>query len=103
MVPIIELGAVFGCEPNKNNPNDGILVIVEDDKGEHFALEVNRIRDQRQVFIKSLESNYGNVPFVAAATILGDGQIALIVDLDEITHQVSIAQSSSVQAIEVIV
>jgi two-component system chemotaxis sensor kinase CheA len=102
MVPIIELGAVFGCAPIKNHTNDGILVIVEDDKGEHFALAVDKIRDQRQVVIKSLESNYGHVPFVAAATILGDGQIALIVDLDEITHQVSVDQSRSIQSIEAI-
>jgi two-component system, chemotaxis family, sensor kinase CheA len=43
---------------------------------------VDTIQDQRQVVIKSLEANYGHVPGIAAATILGDGRIALIVDVD---------------------
>jgi two-component system chemotaxis sensor kinase CheA len=44
---------------------------------------VDKIHDQRQVVIKGLETNYGHVPGVAAATILGDGKIALIIDPDE--------------------
>ncbi|MFT6088356.1 chemotaxis protein CheA [Sulfitobacter sp.] len=96
MVPIIELGQVFGYEGGSAPPNGHILIVVEGEKGEHFALAVDQIRDQRQVVIKSLESNYGHVPFVAAATILGDGQIALIIDLDEITHGISSTTSASV-------
>ncbi|WP_341235388.1 chemotaxis protein CheA [uncultured Sulfitobacter sp.] len=97
MVPIIELGQVFGYQSGSAPHNGHILFIVEDEKGTLFALAVDQIRDQRQVVIKSLESNYGHVPFVAAATILGDGQIALIVDLDEITHRVSNTTSTSVK------
>ena len=41
----------------------------------------DQIFDQRQVVIKGLESNYGHVPGVAAATILGDGSVALIIDV----------------------
>jgi two-component system chemotaxis sensor kinase CheA len=47
-------------------------------------LLVDTIQDQRQVVIKSLETNYGRVPGVAAATILGDGRIALILDIDAV-------------------
>jgi two-component system, chemotaxis family, sensor kinase CheA len=97
MVPIIELGQVFGYQSGSAPRNGHILFIVEDEKGTLFALAVDQIRDQRQVVIKSLESNYGHVPFVAAATILGDGQIALIVDLDEITHRISNTTSTSVK------
>jgi two-component system, chemotaxis family, sensor kinase CheA len=97
MVPIIELGQVFGYQSVSEPRNGHILFIVEDEKGTLFALAVDQIRDQRQVVIKSLESNYGHVPFVAAATILGDGQIALIVDLDEITHRISNTTSTSVK------
>jgi two-component system chemotaxis sensor kinase CheA len=45
---------------------------------------VDAIQDQRQVVIKSLETNYGRVPGVAAATILGDGRVALILDVDNL-------------------
>lgn len=93
MLPIIDLGMIFGFEPERTLGQDGILLIVEDDKGDQFALAVDHILDQRQVVIKSLESNYGHVPYVAAATILGDGQIALIVDLDEITNEIPVAAS----------
>ena len=87
LIPIIELGDVFGQDFESALDRDGVLLLVEDDQGEQCALAVDRIYDQRQVVIKSLESNYGHVPYIAAATILGDGQIALILDLDEITHQ----------------
>ncbi|SFS57569.1 two-component system, chemotaxis family, sensor kinase CheA [Sulfitobacter marinus] len=97
MVPIIELGQVFGYENSSCRRDEHILFIVEDENGTMFALAVDQIRDQRQVVIKSLESNYGHVPFVAAATILGDGQIALIVDLDEVTHRISNPPPTSVK------
>lgn len=60
-----------------------VLLLVESGQNERWALAVDRIHDQRQVVIKGLESNYGHVPGVAAATILGDGKIALIIDPDE--------------------
>ena len=46
------------------------------------ALIIDSVEDQRQVVIKSLEKNYGEVPGIAAATILGDGRIGLILDVD---------------------
>jgi chemotaxis signal transduction protein len=49
------------------------------------ALVVDAVHDQRQVVIKGLESNYGAIPGVSAATVLGDGQIALILDADALT------------------
>ena len=54
------------------------MVLVETSEGTRSALVVNAIQDQRQVVIKSLEANYGHVPGIAAATILGDGRVALI-------------------------
>ena len=59
-----------------------IVVLVETSEGTRSALVVNAIQDQRQVVIKSLEANYGHVPGIAAATILGDGRVALILDVD---------------------
>ena len=57
---------------------------MESDGGAHSALLVDAIQGQRQVVIKSLEANYGRVPGIAAATILGDGRVALILDVDAV-------------------
>ena len=54
-------------------------MIAEED-GSRAALVVDGIEDQRQVVIKGLQDSYGHVPGIAAATILGDGQVALILD-----------------------
>ena len=89
VIPITDLGQLFAYSDRPALDRGGVLILVEDDKGQQRALAVDGIHDQRQVVIKSLESNYGHVPYVAAATILGDGQIALIVDIDEITFSKS--------------
>ena len=59
-------------------------MIVETESGQPAALLVDAIQGQRQVVIKSLETNYQPVDGVAAATILGDGRVALILDVDAI-------------------
>jgi two-component system chemotaxis sensor kinase CheA len=84
LIPIIDLAEVFGVSgPNDNGERD-VLLLVESEAGRRAALAVDLIHDQRQVVIKSLEENYGAIPGISAATILGDGRIALIVDPEEI-------------------
>ncbi len=82
-VPIVDLAETFGHRPATADYSKMVLLLVESGEQERWALAVDRIHDQRQVVIKGLESNYGHVPGVAAATILGDGKIALIIDPDE--------------------
>jgi two-component system chemotaxis sensor kinase CheA len=65
-------------------PGQGVAVVVETEAGARAALLVDAIQGQRQVVIKSLETNYQQVEGVAAATILGDGRVALILDVDAI-------------------
>jgi len=84
LVPIVDLGEVFGFRTAPDVLDNHVLLLVETDNNRHCALIVDGIQDQRQVVIKSLESNYGHVNGVAAATILGDGRIALIIDPDGI-------------------
>jgi two-component system chemotaxis sensor kinase CheA len=62
----------------------GVALLVEGEDGTRAVLLVDAIQGQRQVVIKSLEANYRRVPGVAAATILGDGRVALILDVDSI-------------------
>ena len=86
MIPIIDLADCFGFDlPPGQEP--GVLILVECDSGRRAALAADRIFDQRQVVIKSLEDNYGTVPGISAATILGDGRIALIVDPEELVRR----------------
>lgn len=82
LIPILDLAQVFGLPGPP--PAQGVLVIATTDAGSRAALAVDRILDQRQVVIKSLEDNYRAVPGISAATILGDGHVALIIDPEEL-------------------
>jgi two-component system chemotaxis sensor kinase CheA len=84
-LPMIDVGQALGFRDCGASAASGVLIVVENSDGERAALMVDEIQDQRQVVIKSLEQNYSAVPGVAAATILGDGRIALILDMDAVT------------------
>jgi len=87
LVPVVDLGVVFGHRRAAVPVSEMVLLLVESDNASSWALAVDQIYDQRQVVIKGLEGNYGHVPGVAAATILGDGNIALIIDPEETAHR----------------
>ncbi len=83
-IPVIDAGLTMGYRAEPADPLTGVVLSVETEDGARAAVIVDTIQDQRQVVIKSLEENYGHVDSVAAATILGDGRIALILDVDAI-------------------
>ena len=83
-VPIVDVASSLGLENPGTSKATGILLLVSTEMQGLTALRVTAIHDQRQVVIKSLESNYAAIPGVSAATILGDGKIALILDPEEI-------------------
>lgn len=85
-VPIISLGKVTEAASWENDPCNGVLVLVETESHGQAALLVDAISDQRQFVIKTLDTHYRSVEGVAGATILGDGQVALIVDIDHIVQ-----------------
>ncbi|SFC58704.1 chemotaxis protein CheA [Tropicimonas isoalkanivorans] len=79
-VPLLDLGVELGFrEPRQCYEGCVVLVIAAEDNT-CGALIVDSIHDQRQVVIKGLQESYGQVRGIAAATILGDGQVALILD-----------------------
>ncbi|TVP73312.1 MAG: chemotaxis protein CheA [Rhodobacteraceae bacterium] len=84
LIPIVDIACTFGIRDEPAPLEDGVLIVIENDSHRRAALFVDAIFDQRQVVIKSLEENYGKIPGVSAATILGDGNIALIIDPEEI-------------------
>ncbi len=79
-VPLIDLSAELGYSNPRSDYQDAIVLLISQEDNKRAALVVDGIEDQRQVVIKGLQDSYGRVPGVAAATILGDGQIALILD-----------------------
>lgn len=81
-VPLIDTGAALGFGKSRFDPTEGVALLVESDVAGQVALMVDHIQGQRQVVIKSLETNYKPTDGVAAATILGDGRVALILDID---------------------
>ena len=85
---LIEMHRVFGVANAILNPTQAIVVIVQAE-GIRFALLVDQLVGQHQVVVKNLETNYRKVPGISAATILGDGNVALIIDVAAIqrTHR----------------
>lgn len=84
-LPIIALHALFNHPTEITDPTDGVLLILEAD-GKKSALFVDRLVGQQQVVIKSLETNFKRIPGVSGATIMGDGSVALILDVQAITQ-----------------
>ncbi len=85
-LPLFDLGVLLGYRNRGIADGEGVAMVVEDDHGARTALLADEILGQRQVVIKSVETNYRAVPGVAAATILGDGSVALILDVTALTR-----------------
>lgn len=79
-IPIIPLYELFNLPARVTDPEKGILVLIDVD-GEKAAVLVDALLDEHQVVIKSIETNYRKVDGTAGATILGDGRVALILDV----------------------
>jgi two-component system chemotaxis sensor kinase CheA len=79
-LPLIPLHQMFDIEPRHREPSDGIVVILETE-GKKAALFVDELVGQQQVVVKNLEANYRKVAGISGATIMGDGGVALILDV----------------------
>jgi two-component system chemotaxis sensor kinase CheA len=81
-VPLVDVGLSLGYRAEPLDAEQGVALLIEAEGGARAVLLVDAIQGQRQVVIKSLEANYRRVPGIAAATITGDGRVALILDID---------------------
>ena len=88
-VPIIDVAYSLGYSVQYSDPEKCVALLVENEANTRVVLMVDAIHGQRQVVIKSLESNYRSVPGIAAATVMGDGRIALIVDVDAVVKNIN--------------
>ena len=87
-LPIIPVDTQLNAVGAVKKPEESVLIVVETENSGSAVLQVDNILDQRQFVIKSLESNYKPVACVAGATILGDGKVALILDVDMLVGSV---------------
>ena len=79
-IPLLALHRLFNIDTQINKASDGILVLLESNN-KKIALLVDKLEGQQQVVVKSLETNFHAVPYIAGATIMGDGSVALILDV----------------------
>jgi two-component system chemotaxis sensor kinase CheA len=91
-VPIVDVGEVLEFGQRSSVPEQSVALLVESEGGSRAILLVDEIQGQRQVVIKSIEANYRAVYGIAAATVMGDGHVALILDVDAI---VSVTRDSA--------
>jgi len=84
-LPVVSLREILNMRAKPADPERGILMIVESE-GYKTALYVDDLLGQHQVVIKSLESNYRKVRGVSGATIMGDGKVALILDIEALVR-----------------
>jgi two-component system chemotaxis sensor kinase CheA len=84
-LPLLRLHRLFEVEGRTTDPTQALVVILENE-GEQAALMVDELVGQQQVVIKSLEAHYQKVEGVAGATIMGDGRVALILDVAELVQ-----------------
>jgi len=82
-IPIVRLDEIFGLRDASDSVDEMMLVVVEGDN-EKIGIVVDDLLGQQQVVIKSLEQNYQKVSGISGATILGDGTVALIIDISSI-------------------
>ncbi len=90
-LPIVSLGDAYGYGRTvQSNP----LVVVVEAEGQKIALEVDELVGQQQVVVKNIENNYRRIAGISGATILGDGRVALIVDVGGLVRSLKVPQAA---------
>ena len=86
---VVHLDRVFNVPGAIANAWEGLVVLVETAGGERVGIKVDELIDQRQVVIKGLQENFRPVTGISGATILGNGRVALILDIEQLTRMSS--------------
>ncbi|MEM7521255.1 MAG: chemotaxis protein CheA [Pseudomonadota bacterium] len=93
-VPLFDLGAALGYREPMDDFTGSVVLLIAQEDNSRVALVIDSIQDQRQVVIKGLDDSFHRAPGIAAATILGDGQIALILDPSDLVSASSIMRAA---------
>lgn len=85
LVPIVHLGDLLDVGSTADDSEESVVIITDAGDGSRFGLVVDQLCGHQQVVIKSIEESYGSVPGIAAATILGNGRVAFILDVEKLS------------------
>ncbi|MDQ6880660.1 MAG: chemotaxis protein CheW, partial [Pseudomonadota bacterium] len=83
-LPVLQLARLF--PPRTPRPDGGAIAVIVETDGCDAALLVDELVGQQQVVVKSLETNFRKVPGLAGATVMGDGSVALILDVSHLVR-----------------
>jgi two-component system, chemotaxis family, sensor kinase CheA len=85
LLPIVHLGDLLDISSGGDDSEESVVIITDAGDGSRFGLVVDQLCGHQQVVIKSIEESYGAVPGIAAATILGNGRVAFILDVEKLS------------------
>lgn len=94
-IRIVQTAKIFGLQGGHDDPSKGLVILVDTEGGRTVGLLVDELAGQQQVVIKSLETNYKAVAGIASATILGNGSVCLILDIDGLANMPVLGASSA--------
>jgi two-component system chemotaxis sensor kinase CheA len=100
LVPLVYLGDLLDVRTNET-ANENVVIITDAGEGARLGLVADELCGHQQVVVKSIEESYGPVPGVAAATILGNGSVALILDVEKLSDlaaDAAVAAATSLRA-----
>lgn len=84
-VPLVRLGELLDISSTVAESDDSVVIITDAGEGSRFGLVVDELCGHQQVVIKSIEESYGSIPGISAATILGNGRVAFILDVEKLS------------------
>jgi two-component system, chemotaxis family, sensor kinase CheA len=95
LVPLVQLCDLLDISSTLTASDERVVIITDAGEGAHFGIVVDELLGHQQVVVKSIEESYGSVPGIAGATILGNGRVAFILDVEKLSD---LANSQNVQA-----
>jgi two-component system, chemotaxis family, sensor kinase CheA len=99
-VPIVLLGDLLDISASSSSSSESVVIITDAGEGSRFGLVVDELLGHQQVVIKSIEESYGSVPGIAAATILGNGRVAFILDVEKLSDLAANSHPASTNAVK---
>jgi len=94
LVPLVQLCDLLDIGSSASGSDERVIIITDAGEGARFGIVVDELCGHQQVVVKSIEESYGSVPGIAGATILGNGRVAFILDVEKLSD---IASSQNVQ------